>query len=240
MLIESHTLALFLLAVLSLFLSPGPNMAFMLSHGIAHGARGGFAAALGITVADLVLTLLTVTGLTAMVAAWPPAFDLLRYAGAIYLLVLAYRAMRTPGLVEVARRERTSMARIFCSALVNCLLNPKALLFFLVFLPQFVNPSLGHIGMQLLVLGCTLSLAALAFNSVLGTFSGQVGSYLNSNGRATRYQGFFLGGVLLFLAVRLLLLERPHLVLTVPGAGAAAAAGHGASTLGTSVSHGAP
>jgi threonine/homoserine/homoserine lactone efflux protein len=240
MLIETQTLALFLLAVFTLFLSPGPNMAFVLSHGVAHGARGGFAAALGITAADLVLTLLTVTGFTATVAAWPPAFDVLRYAGALYLLVLAYRAMRVPGSVQLTQRERTSMGRIFCTAMLNCLLNPKALLFFLVFLPQFVNPSLGHIGMQLLVLGCTLSLAALLFNSLLGAFSGQVGAYLNRNHRATRYQGLLLGGVLLLLAVRLLLLERQPLVLTVPGAGATAGGGNVATSLGTSMSHAAP
>src|SRR5438445_466619 len=85
------TLSVFLVAVLLLFLSPGPNMAFVLSHGIAYGPRGGFAAALGISAADLVLTVLTAMGVTAIVAAWPPAFDILRYIGALYLVWLAVR-----------------------------------------------------------------------------------------------------------------------------------------------------
>jgi threonine/homoserine/homoserine lactone efflux protein len=76
--VDFSTLGLFLLAVLTLFLSPGPNRAFVLSHGIAHGPRGGCAAAAGIACADLVLTALTATGITALAAAWPPSFDVTR------------------------------------------------------------------------------------------------------------------------------------------------------------------
>ena len=95
------TLSLFLLAVLVLMLSPGPNMAFVLSHGMALGPRGGLAAALGIAAADLVLTLLTASGVTALLAAWAPMFDLLRYLGALYLLWLAWQAWRQPGVVRL-------------------------------------------------------------------------------------------------------------------------------------------
>lgn len=207
--VDLSTLSLFLLAVLTLFLSPGPNMAFVLSHGVAHGPRGGFAAALGITAADLTLTLLTATGFTAVVAAWPPSFDLLRYLGAIYLLWLAVQAISSPGRAIITYRDHTSLVRVFRMAMLNSLLNPKALLFFMVFLPQFVVESRGNIALQLTVLGCTLSFAALLFNSVLGAFSGQVGAFLNRSPRAAKYQGWFLGGVLFSLSMRLLLLERP-------------------------------
>lgn len=78
-----------MLAVFTLFMSPGPNMAFVLPHGMAHGPGGGIAAALGIASVDPVLTVLTTTGFTAGVAAWPPSFDLLRYLDAIDLLWLA-------------------------------------------------------------------------------------------------------------------------------------------------------
>src|SRR6478672_12674135 len=100
--IDPGTLSLFLLAVLALFLSPGPNMAFVLSHGVAHGPRGGIAAALGIGAADLVHTLCAATGVTALVAAWPPAFDVLRYVGAAYLLWLAWQAFRSPAGMPTA------------------------------------------------------------------------------------------------------------------------------------------
>lgn len=108
----------------------------------------------------------------------------------------------------MTRRERTSMTGIFRTAMLHSLLNPKALLFFMVFLPQFVAPAHGNVALQLTVLGCTLACAGLLFNSALAAFSGQVGAFLNRSPRAAKYQGWFLGGILVSLAARLLLLDR--------------------------------
>ncbi|KQU86857.1 lysine transporter LysE [Variovorax sp. Root318D1] len=208
--ISLATLALFLLAVLALFLSPGPNMAFVLSHGVAHGPRGGFAAALGISSADLVHTLFAATGITALVATWPPSFDLLRYAGALYLLWLAAQALRSnAGLPAGARVQPSAFARIVHMAFLNNLVNPKALLFFMVFLPQFVDPARGSVPLQLVQLGVMLSVAALAFNTLLGACSGQVGRWLQRRPGAERFQRGLLALVMVGLAIRLLLLDRP-------------------------------
>jgi threonine/homoserine/homoserine lactone efflux protein len=213
--IEPTTYGLFLLAVLTLFLSPGPNMAFVLSHGVAHGVRGGFAAALGIGLADVIFTVLTATGITALVAAWPPSFDILRYAGAIYLVWLAINAIRHPGGIGTLERQNESFTNIVRRATINNLLNPKALLFYMVymvymvFLPQFVKIQNGNVPSQILILGFILTIAGVLFNILLGAFSGQVGVFLKRNPNAAKYQGWFLGVVLLALAVRLLLLERP-------------------------------
>ena len=203
------TLSLFLLAVLALFLSPGPNMAFVLSHGVAHGPRGGFAAALGISAADLVHTLFAATGVTALVAAWPPSFDVLRYAGALYLVWLAVQALRSGGLRMGAPAQPAGFGRIVRMALLNNLVNPKALLFFMVFLPQFVDPARGSVPLQLVQLGAVLSMAALAFNTALGACSGQVGRWLQHRPGAARFQSGLLATVMLGLAVRLLFLDRP-------------------------------
>ncbi|MFV0672961.1 LysE family translocator [Variovorax sp. tm] len=203
------TLSLFLLAVLALFLSPGPNMAFVLSHGVAHGPRGGFAAAIGISAADLVHTLFAATGVTALVAAWPPSFDVLRYAGALYLVWLAVQALRSGGLRMGAQAQPAGFGRIVQMALLNNLVNPKALLFFMVFLPQFVDPSRGSVPLQLVQLGVVLSMAALAFNTLLGACSGQIGRWLHNRPGAARFQSGLLAAVMLGLAVRLLLLDRP-------------------------------
>jgi threonine/homoserine/homoserine lactone efflux protein len=207
--IDLSTLAVFLLAVLALFLSPGRNMAFVLSHGIAHGPRGGYAAALGIAAADLVHTMFAAVGITALVAAWSPSFDLLRYAGALYLAWLALQAFRQPGDAVIPHRKSGSLVRVFRMAMINNLLNPKALLFFIVFLPQFVDAQRGDVQLQLLALGVILAVAGLAFNMVFGAFSGQVGKFIERNPHAARYQSRFLGSVLAALALRLLLLDRP-------------------------------
>lgn len=215
------TLSLFLLAVLALFLSPGPNMAFVLSHGVAHGPRGGFAAAIGISAADLVHTLFAATGVTALVAAWPPSFDVLRYAGALYLAWLAVQALRRGGLRMDAQAQPAGFGRIVRMALLNNLVNPKALLFFMVFLPQFVDPSRGSVPLQLVQLGIVLSVAALAFNTLLGACSGQVGRWLQRRPGAERFQRTLLALVMIGLAIRLLMLDRP----AAPGA-ALSAQGH--------------
>lgn len=207
--VDLSTLSLFLLAALMLLLSPGPNMAFVLSHGVAYGPRGGLAAALGIAAADLALTLLTVTGIAALVAAWPPFFDLLRYGGAAYLLWLAVQAVRAPGRATLGRASQVPLATVFRMAMFNCLLNPKALLFYMLFLPQFVHAERGQMALQLTVLGLTLTAASLVFHGALGFFSGRVGAFLSGSTLAVRYQSWFLGGILAWLAVRLIMMERP-------------------------------
>ncbi|HEY9024229.1 MAG TPA: LysE family translocator, partial [Burkholderiaceae bacterium] len=181
----------------------------VLSHGVAHGPRGGFAAAIGISAADLVHTLFAATGVTALVAAWPPSFDVLRYAGALYLVWLAVQALRSGGLRMGAQAQPAGFGRIVRMALLNNLVNPKALLFFMVFLPQFVDPSRGSVPLQLVQLGVVLSMAALAFNTLLGACSGQIGRWLHSRPGAARFQSGLLAAVMLGLAVRLLFLDRP-------------------------------
>lgn len=207
--IDLATLGLFGVAVLALFVSPGPNMAFVLSHGVAHGPRGGLAAAIGIAAADLVHTLCAATGITALVAAWAPAFDLLRWLGALYLLWLAWQALRAGRSPGSAPAGPAGFARIVRRAWLNNLVNPKALLFFMVFLPQFVDPARGSVTLQLVQLGVLLSAAALLFNTALGACSGQFGRWLQARPAAAKFQQGALAAVMFGLAVRLLLLERP-------------------------------
>ena len=207
--IDLPTLSLFLMAVLALFLSPGPNMAFVLSHGIALGPRAGFAAGLGIAAADLVHTLCAATGVTALVAAWPPSFDLLRYAGALYLLWLAWQAIRSGDARMQPHAARAGFARVVRMAWLNNLVNPKALLFFMVFLPQFVDPARGSVPLQLVMLGVALSLAGLVFNTLLGACSGQIGRWLQRRRGAAGFQRGLLATAMVALAVRLLFIDRP-------------------------------
>ena len=207
--IHTQTLILFAAAVLALLISPGPNMAFLLSHGISHGARGGLAAAFGIFVADLLLTALTAGGVTAVVTAWPPSFDILRYFGALYLLWLAVQAVRRQGFAQLEKNRKTTAWNIFRMAMLNSLLNPKALLFFMVFLPQFVVPTAGSIPLQLATFGVVLSFIALAFHSSLAIMSGRVGALLSRSSIAVKFFGWLHAILFVGLAARLLLLDRP-------------------------------
>lgn len=205
---EFHTLLIFSAAVLGLLLAPGPNMAFLFAHSLSHGPRGGLAVATGILLADLCLSALTAAGVTSMVMAFPASFDLIRWAGAAYLLWLAAKSFRTRKTDDASVRVEGSFGRIVGSSTINSLFNPKALLFFLVFLPQFVDPSRGQVAAQLAVLGVLLSLEAFAFHAILGTLGGSAGARLKRPGAATAL-GRLQGAVFLALAARLLVIERP-------------------------------
>lgn len=207
---DLQTLMLFIGAVSLLLLTPGPNMAFVVSHGISHGWRGGVAAALGVSAADLSLSVLTATGITGLVAAWPPSFDIIRYCGALYLLWMAWKALQDPAPGAAGAATQTALKAIFLRATLNSLLNPKALLFFIVFLPQFVVPAKGMIAQQLLLLGGLLTLLALAFHIVLGLSGGSISRGLSRSAKYARLQSRILASVLGVLAVRLLLLARPN------------------------------
>lgn len=207
--IELTTLLAFSVAALLLLLSPGPNMAFVMAHGVGYGVKGGAVAALGIGAADLVLTALTATGITAMVAAWPPAFDVIRYAGAVYLLWMAIKALQRSLASEASVPFQTSLASVFIRSMVNSLLNPKALLFFMVFLPQFVDQRKGPIAQQLIMLGCVLTAISMVFHGLLGAFGGSARRLLSRHTLAVKLQPYVLATVLLLLALRLIFMHRP-------------------------------
>ncbi|MDH4609077.1 LysE family translocator [Pseudomonas sp. BN102] len=208
--VDPEMLVVFAGAVVLLLISPGPNMVFVLSHGMHYGWRGGLAAALGISLADLLLTLLTVAGVTGLIAAWPPSFDIIRYCGAVYLLWMAYRTLKSNGMPEKATCEKAPLKAVFISATLNSLLNPKALLFFIVFLPQFVTPAKGMIAEQLLLLGGVLTLLAFIFHAGLGFFGGTVGRAIAGRGRFFSVQKWGLASVFGLLAIRLVVMSRPN------------------------------
>ena len=214
--VDLTTFLLFSSAVVMLLLSPGPNMAFVMSHGVAFGPRGGLAAAAGIGFADLVMTVLTVTGVTAVVAAWPPSFDLLRYAGTAYLLYLAVQAVyadRIDRASVVTEAFENSVQKVFVKALAGSLINPKPMLFFVIFLPQFVDPKRASVGLQLAIFGFTLAMSAFVFHALLGLFSAAMGRHAQRLAahcpRVARLQQFALAGVMTGLAFYLFLTERP-------------------------------
>lgn len=206
--IDLATLLIFVGAVLLLLLSPGPNMAFVISQGVSYGWRGGLASGLGIGLADLLLTVLTATGITAIIGQWPPAFDLIRYAGVLYLLWLAFKALHSPFTGIARAQTRVPLNTVLLRAMLNSLLNPKALLFFMVFLPQFVRPGHGAIALQLLVLGAVLTLVSTVFHTVLGLFGGALSRFLSTHGAYARVQSISLAVVLVLLAIRLAMMER--------------------------------
>ncbi|WP_248795756.1 LysE family translocator [Pseudomonas sp. MWU13-2105] len=207
--IDLSTLAVFAAAVMMLLVIPGPNMAFVTTHAVAHGWKGGVAAALGISLADLLMTVAVSAGIGGLVMSWAPAFELIRWAGAAYLLWLAWMALKIPAPAAEGQMPLASMRSIFVRATLNSLLNPKALLFFMVFLPQFVSLERGSITLQLVVLGVLLAVIALVFHGLLAVCASLVHGKLPAGGLSRRFGSYGFAAVMVGLAARLVLLNRP-------------------------------
>ena len=206
---DAANLYLFVVAALLLLVVPGPNMAFVTSHALSYGWRAGLAAALGITLADILMTLMVSAGIGALVMSWAPAFEILRLAGAAYLLWLAWQALKTPSVAQGNEPPLASLWKIFARGALNSLLNPKALLFFMVFLPQFVSVSRGNVSLQLVFLGALLALIALVFHTLLGICAGLLRRKRIGGTLSRRLGTYGFAGVMTALAARLLFLDRP-------------------------------
>jgi threonine/homoserine/homoserine lactone efflux protein len=205
MAVSLQTYAWFTLAVLALLVTPGPNMMFVLTSGAVHGWRGGVAAALGIGVVDLLFTLVCATGLAGLLVAYPAAFDAIRWAGALYLVWLAYGCVRT-ALHDAAgpADARQAQGSIFLRGLGSNIVNPKAILFFLVFIPQFIDSGRGAVFVQFVALGASLAVMGVLFHGALGAMSAAVARLLNGEPRLRRRLYWMQAAVFALVAVRLI------------------------------------
>ncbi|QKW38833.1 LysE family translocator [Actinomadura sp. NAK00032] len=183
-------LPLFLLAALALVAIPGPNHLYITARSIGEGRRAGVASALGVETGTLVHIAAAAAGLSAVVAASATAFGFLRYAGAAYLLYLAYRTFRGgDDLAETRLRPRPIRRVYLDGALVN-VLNPKVVLFFLAFLPQFVDRDAGAVPLQIAVMGLVLVLIGLVVDLGYAVAAGSIGGWLRTRPAFRRRQRY--------------------------------------------------
>jgi threonine/homoserine/homoserine lactone efflux protein len=209
MFIEPAALMVFLTAVVAICITPGPDMLYILANSLTRGPRAGFAAACGMAAGMVCHTAAAALGLSALLAAVPLAFEIVRYAGAAYLLWLAVKSVREPPLrAHVPVRPPAPLGRVFRQGLVTNLLNPKIALFYLAFLPQFVEPAAGSPAGQLFLLGFLFVLIGLVIDSAVGVLSGHLGLRLVRSARALAVLRWLPGAVFAGLAVRLVLAER--------------------------------
>ncbi|MGH3756292.1 LysE family translocator [Actinophytocola sp.] len=195
------TLLLFAGTAFLLVIVPGPNMFFILSKGISSGRRAAFASAFGVELGTLVHVLGTVIGISALIAASPVAFNVLKYLGAAYLVYLAYRASRAPrSHLTKATPEQSLLRTLGSAALVN-VLNPKVALFFLALFPQFIASDRSSVASQTLILGFVFFVVALALDLLYAAGSVAVGRWLDRNPRFGFWQRLLSSATLLTLGV---------------------------------------
>lgn len=202
---------LFFSAALALNLSPGPDLMFILSRTLAGGRRVGLASACGVCSGALVHVAAAALGLSTILATSALAFTVVKYVGAAYLLYLGIQALRssaTGAALDIQQAPRTSAWQAYRQGILVDILNPKAAIFFMAFLPQFVRPEHGAVATQILLLGVLVVLVAIIVEGSLVLLAARTSSALRNNPRVGRWLDRLLGSVFIGLGVRLGLAER--------------------------------
>ncbi|WP_137921231.1 LysE family translocator [Hydrogenophaga sp. 2FB] len=192
-------------AALLIALTPGPNMVYLLSRSICQGRRAGVISLFGVVAGFLVHMSAAAVGLSALFMAVPMAYDVLKWAGALYLLYLAWQAVK-PGArspFEARDLPQDSPRKLFAMGFLTNLLNPKIAMFYLAIFPQFVSPEHGSVLAQSVVLGVTQIVLSFGVNLSIALSAAHLARWFQHNPRWLAVQRYVMGGVLAALAVRL-------------------------------------
>ncbi|WP_127522482.1 LysE family translocator [Mesorhizobium sp. Z1-4] len=207
--IDLTTLIAYIVIVTGFVFIPGPATLLTIARATSSGARAGLATGLGIAAGDIIHTFLAIVGISAIIAASAVLFSIIKYLGAAYLVYLGIKAFlakaptdMSSGILPVSPR------RAFRQAILAEVLNPKTALFFLAFLPQFVNPQAGPVAVQLVTLGVIFVLLGLMSTVVFALGAGGLGNFLRRNPTVLRWQGKVVGGIYCALGVRLAMQDR--------------------------------
>lgn len=192
---DPAVLAAFIAAGLLLNITPGADFVFISASGISGGPKMGMAAAIGVNLGIIIHVAMAAAGLSALLLAWPLAYDAIRYAGAAYLLWLAVGAWRSTGDLAEGRASASAW-RALRRGFVTNVLNPKTALFIFAFIPQFTDPSIGPIWMQILILGTIFLGFGFAFALCLGAAAGAFAHKLRAKARVLgRISAVMFGGL---------------------------------------------
>ncbi|MGD8405385.1 MAG: LysE family translocator [Anaerolineales bacterium] len=200
--IHLPNLPVFLLAALVLLLTPGPAVLYIIARNMDQGRLAGFVSVLSIESGNSLHVLAATLGLSAILMSSALAFSVVKYLGAAYLIYLGIRRLlaRDQGH-EIARVQRQSLRRIYSQGVLVATLNPKTALFFLAFLPQFVDPSAGAVTLQFLTLGGLFVLMAIVTDSMYALMASTAGSWLKKNKSFLRADRYVVGSVYIGLGV---------------------------------------
>ncbi|MEP6690458.1 MAG: LysE family translocator [Gemmatimonadaceae bacterium] len=208
-----HSLVLFMAAGLALNLTPGPDMLYVAARSTTEGRLAGVVSAIGIGAGTLVHIAALALGLSALLTAVPVAYQAVRFAGAAYLIYLGVRALLRPNAPAAAPNvQRASLGAVFRQGVVTNVLNPKVALFFLAFLPQFVDPSRGNPVVQTTVLGLMFDAQGTLVNVAVALGASAAGDWLRGRDgggtRAAAVLGRVTGVIFIGLGARLALASR--------------------------------
>ncbi|AKJ67097.1 lysine transporter LysE [Pandoraea thiooxydans] len=201
----SHLIA-FGLVALGMALTPGPNMIYLISRSICQGPKAGLVSLAGVALGFVIYLLCAAFGITALLMAVPFAYDVLRYGGALYLLYLAWQALKPGGKSPFQVRDlpQDRPRKLFMMGFVTSLFNPKIAILYLSLLPQFIDPSHGSVLVQSLALGFTQILCSVTVNAIASVMAGSIAVFLAGRPLWLVAQRWLMGTVLAGLAIRIM------------------------------------
>lgn len=197
-------IGLFTIASIALIFTPGPDIIYVMTRGMAQGRRAALAAAAGFSLGNFAHTLFAVLGLSALLMASATAFQIVKWAGAAYLIFIGVQMIRKAASAKGEEGAATLNGwAVFRQSVLANMLNPKVAIFFLAFFPQFINPAQGHPQLQMALLGTLFVGLVLVCFGTVGWFSGWIGTWLRKNAKAEVRMGKIAGSVLILLGLSL-------------------------------------
>ncbi len=207
---DISTFVYFLTASVLLTLAPGPDILYLLTKSLADGAKCGVFLACGLVSGIIFHTTLVIIGVAAIIQNSPSAMIALKIFGAAYLIFLSFKAFqagKNAGEIALKKADaKVSLPKIYARGVLMNVLNPKVLLFFLAFLPQFVNLSEENVGLQIAFLGFVFAMQALLIFSAISVCAGKVRKFLTGKKNIGKFFAFTESGVLALIAVSLMFL----------------------------------
>lgn len=199
----------FALVSLLMVLTPGPNMIYLISRSISQGRLAGLISLAGVALGFVFYMLCAAFGITSFVVAIPYAYDAIRMAGAVYLLYLAYKTIRSQTTILVVKSLNYDQpSKLFLMGFLTNLFNPKIAIMYLSLLPQFFHPENGHILAQSISLGLIQIVISLSVNAVIVFSAAHIALFLQQRASWAQLQKWLMGTVLSALALRILLEQR--------------------------------
>lgn len=190
------TLILFATAASLLVFTPGPNTLYIIARSVNQGRRAGIVSSLGVEVGTLIHVAAAALGISALLLSSATAFNIVKYAGAAYLIYLGIKTLLTKEkIAEAETVEETSLRRTFSQAVLVNVLNPKSAMFFFAFLPQFIDAERGAAATQILFFGAIVVVLGFTSGSLYSFLAGSIGNLLRGNLKFLRVQRYFAGSV---------------------------------------------
>ena len=201
---------MFALAGLMLNLTPGNDMIYVATRSTGQGVKAGIVSALGITAGCMVHILAAVVGVSAILAQSAVAFEVIKYLGAAYLVYLGIKALlsKRSTITIKDEKEKHTYQKIFWQGVITNVLNPKVALFFLAFLPQFIDPAAKSAHWQVLFLGTWFNTSGLMVNMLVALLFGKIGGWLSNSPRFVQWQNRITGMMLIALGIKVALTSK--------------------------------